>query len=57
MDSGTKLLEWMGAHHLPLGLFPEEETRLWVVVDYSSGQVLASEETPLDALSHAKAKQ
>ena len=51
------LLDWMGSHYLPLELFREEETGLWVVVDVSKGEVLASEESPAEALSTAKSKE
>ena len=51
------LLEWMGCHHLPLELFREEETDLWVVVDSAAGAVLSSAETPLGALRGAQTKE
>lgn len=51
------LLEWMSHHHLPLELFREEETQLWVVADASGGGVLASGETAFLALSEACVKE
>lgn len=56
-SNGDELLDWMTYHHLPLELFREEETELWVVVDTSVGHVLASGETTTEALAEAKAKQ
>ena len=53
-ENGDTLLEWMSSHHLPLELFREEETELWVVVDSSAGYVLASGETARGALAEAK---
>lgn len=55
--SSDELLDWMTYNHLPLELFREDETGLWVVVDTSKGHVLASGETTTDALAEAKAKQ
>lgn len=55
-DPGV-LLEWMTRHHLPLELFREQETELWVVVDTSQGQVLASGESTYSALNEAYDKE
>lgn len=51
------LLDWMTYHHLPLELFREEETGLWVVVDASCGVVKGSGESCLDALVEARSKE
>jgi len=54
--STENLLEWMGTYHLPLELFREDETQLWVVVDVSCGCVIGSGESPTIALFEAHKK-
>ncbi len=51
------LLDWMTYHHLPLELFREEETEMWVVCDTSRGTVIGSGETTTDALAEARLKE
>lgn len=50
------LLCWMGQASVPLELFREEDSQLWMVIDASEGHILAAAETPLLALFDAHAQ-
>ena len=52
ISNAERLLDWMDECHLPLQIFREEDGG-WVVVDGSTDGVLASGETPLEALQRA----
>lgn len=54
MGLACNLLDWMSTHRLPLELFREEETNLWVVVDISAGKVKGSGESAMSALISAR---
>jgi len=47
--SERELLDWMTAHHKPLGLYLEDGVS--IVVDFSTRTVLASGEGAYDALT------